>query len=57
MRAVRVTSHFYSILSWEVEYMNRVKEALADKELGRQKEKQRHGKEPIININEFNYLV
>lgn len=57
MRAVRVTSHFYSILSWEVEYMNRVKEALADKEVGRQKEKQRHGKEPIININEFNYLV
>lgn len=57
MRAVRVTSHFYSILSWEVEYMNRVKEALADKELGRQKEKQRHGKKTIININEFNYLV
>lgn len=57
MRAVRVTSHFYSIVSWEAEYMNRVKEALADKELGRQKEKQRHGKEPIININEFNYLV
>lgn len=56
MRVIRATSHCY-ILSWEVEYMNRGKEALADKEVERQKEKQRHGNEPIININDLNYLV
>lgn len=34
----------------------KAKEQVAGKDMGRQTEKQRHAKEPIISINGFNYL-
>lgn len=57
MSVVGVTSHFHNSVSWEVADMNRVKEALADKEMERQEQKPRHGNEPVINRNECSYLV